>query len=127
MNANFDDKTIVTFSLMVYYIPQVAAGTGSIQDFVDHQIAKLNQGYINSKIPVRAKLHCLQELVYNETLKMDEKVGKLDLPSNTADGIAIFGKNLKLDSSLKSLLRKFTNARVSTWSTFKFQISYCSI
>ena len=94
MNANFDDKTLVTFSLMVYYIPKVSAGTGSIQDFVNHQIAKLNQGYINSKIPVRAKLHCLQELVMNETLdaKWHEEIDKIKLPSNGADGVTVFGK-----------------------------------
>ena len=98
MNANSDMTTSVTFSLMVYYVPQVAAGTGSIEDFVDHQMAKLNQGYINSKIPVRAKLHCLQELEMNETLDgiWHEQVEELNLPSNTADGVAVFGKNLKL-------------------------------
>ena len=94
MNANFDMTTPVTFSLMVYYLPKVAAGTASIEDFMDHQIAKLNQGYINSKIPVKAKLHCLQKLVFNETLngKWHEEITGLNLPSNTADAIAIFGK-----------------------------------
>ena len=94
MNFNLDTTTVATYSLMIYFVPKVAAGTASIQDFVNHQMAKLNQGYINSKIPVRAKLHCLQKIVMNETLdaKWHEEIDKIKLPSNGADGVTVFGK-----------------------------------
>merc|ERR1712156_219416 len=60
-----DQTTIVTYSVMLYYTPEVRAAVESSGDdlkmFVNQMIDTTNQGYINSQIPIRAKLHCLEE------------------------------------------------------------------
>ena len=62
MNRN----EIVTYSVMIYYTAEFAATTPNIRDFVDQVIAETNQGYINSQIPVRAKLHCTEQATIPE-------------------------------------------------------------
>ena len=57
----------VNISLMVYYTEEFADMTPNIQDFINHQISKTNQGYINSKIPVRIHLHCAEKATVKET------------------------------------------------------------
>merc|ERR1712156_588253 len=63
--GKMDQTTIETFSIMLYYTPEVrAAVETSGKDFnayIELVIATTNQGYINSQIPIRAKLHCLEE------------------------------------------------------------------
>merc|ERR1719500_911257 len=48
-----DKTTVVTYTIKMYYTPEVS--------MADQMIATTNQGYINSEIPLRAKLHCLEE------------------------------------------------------------------
>jgi len=55
-----DSSTIVTYSVMLYYTPELAATTPDVQTFMDQIIADTNEGYINSNIPVRIKIHCIQ-------------------------------------------------------------------
>ena len=50
----------------MYYTPQFAATTADIQGFVDQVIQETNQGYINSKVPLRAKLHCTEQATIND-------------------------------------------------------------
>merc|ERR1712109_222343 len=63
--GKMDQTTIETFSIMLYYTPEArAAVETSGKDFnayIELVIATTNQGYINSQIPIRAKLHCLEE------------------------------------------------------------------
>merc|ERR1719322_75746 len=59
-NFTMDRNDIVTYSVMVYYTAEFAAITPNIRDYVDQVIAETNQGYINSLIPVRIKLHCTE-------------------------------------------------------------------
>merc|ERR1712038_219934 len=63
--GKMDQTTIETFSIMLYYTPEArAAVETSGKDFnayIELVIATTNQGYINSKIPIRATLHCLEE------------------------------------------------------------------
>ena len=51
--ATADTTTIVTFSLMFYYTQEFEAVTADIEGFVDQIIDITNEGFINSKIPVR--------------------------------------------------------------------------
>ncbi len=61
-----DTTTIVTYSIKIYYTPQFAATTADIQGFVEQVIQETNQGYINSKVPLRAKLHCIEQATLND-------------------------------------------------------------
>ena len=54
-NGIKDSTTIVTFSVMFYYTQEFEAVTADIEGFVDQIIDITNEGYINSKIPVRVK------------------------------------------------------------------------
>jgi len=55
-----DPDTIVTFSVKYYYTRQFAAVTDDIELYMDQVTAETNQGYINSLIPVRMKIHCIE-------------------------------------------------------------------
>lgn len=55
-----DDDTIVTFSVKYYYTRQFAEVTDDIELYMDQVTAETNQGYINSLIPVRIKIHCIE-------------------------------------------------------------------
>merc|ERR1719458_2497752 len=56
-----DQTTLVTYSIMLYYTPEVKAAVDDIRLMADQVIATTNQGYINSEIPLRAVLHCIEE------------------------------------------------------------------
>lgn len=55
-----DPDTIVTFSVKYYYTRQFADVTDDIELYMDQVTAETNQGYINSLIPVRIKIHCIE-------------------------------------------------------------------
>merc|ERR1719150_2906746 len=56
-----DKTTVVTYTIKLYYTPEVRDAVDDIRTMADQVIATTNQGYINSKIPLRASLHCLEE------------------------------------------------------------------
>merc|ERR1719400_648419 len=56
-----DKTTVVTYTIKLYYTPEVRDSVDDIRTMADQVIATTNQGYINSEIPLRASLHCLEE------------------------------------------------------------------
>ena len=56
-----DKTTVVTYTIKLYYTPEVRESVPDLRTMADQVIATTNQGYINSKIPLRASLHCLEE------------------------------------------------------------------
>ena len=56
-----DNTTVVTYSVMFYYTPEFAKAVDDLEGLIDHIITVTNQGYINSKIPVRAKKLCMEQ------------------------------------------------------------------
>jgi len=66
-----DKTTIVTYSVKVYYTPQFRASTADIEGFIDQVIQVTNQGYINSQVPIRVKLHCSELATLNDFWKPD--------------------------------------------------------
>jgi len=68
-----DKTTIVTYTIKVYYTPEVMKANKDVPTMVNNIIATTNQGYINSKIPIRLQLHCL------EMTKMSEAQGMNDI------------------------------------------------
>ena len=61
-----DTTTVVTYSAMIYYTPDFASVTPDIEGFVDQVLAEVNQGYINSLIPVRITKLCIEQATIND-------------------------------------------------------------
>merc|ERR1712142_465120 len=55
-----DDTTIVEYSIKYYYTKEFAEATDDIELYFDQVTAETNQGYINSKIPIRVKIFCIE-------------------------------------------------------------------
>ena len=49
IKSSADTKSIVTYTVKVYYTPQFAATTSNIDAFIDQVIQETNLGYINSQ------------------------------------------------------------------------------
>ncbi len=91
-----DTTTIVTFSLKFYYTPQFAAETADIDGFIEEVIAVTNQGYINSKAPVRVQSCGSEKAPFDETMKggddldqLRDMKGSLEEVRGTADAATI--------------------------------------
>ena len=56
-----DNSTIVEYTITVYYTKEFKQTTADPLTFIDQVIAETNQGYINSGIPIRARLHCVAQ------------------------------------------------------------------
>ena len=101
-----DQTTIVTYSVMLYYTPEVRAAVessgGDLKMFVDEMIDSTNQGYINSKIPVRAVVHCMEETQEPEAyfVKNHAKKHMLDVFRDYNGG----GNNLRRSADIATLL-----------------------
>ena len=66
-----DKTTLVTYTVKVYYTAEVKKKVKNLPTMVDSVIGKTNQGYINSKIPIRVKLHCLEQTKTSEAEGMN--------------------------------------------------------
>jgi len=55
-----DSTTVVTFSVKYYYTLDFEEVTDDIDLYFDQLIAETNQGYINSEIPVRIEIFCIE-------------------------------------------------------------------
>ena len=56
-----DNDTIVEYSITIYYTKEFKKATADPVTFAEQVLSETNQGYINSNIPIRAKLHCVIE------------------------------------------------------------------
>ena len=61
-DATEDTTTVVTYSVQFYYTKDFAAATADIGGWTDLVIDETNQGYINSKVPLRIKKHCAEQV-----------------------------------------------------------------
>merc|ERR1711962_1260723 len=61
-----DTTTVVTYSVMFWYTKEFADVTTDIPLFISQVIAETNQGYINSKVNVRVKTHCIKQVDFAE-------------------------------------------------------------
>merc|ERR1712180_54042 len=91
-----DTTTVVTYSVMFWYTKEFADVTPDIPLFISQVIAETNQGYINSKVPVRVKAHCTKQVDFAEVFdgfKMMD-IWKASKPAedllNTADVAHLF-------------------------------------
>ena len=66
-----DDDTIATYSLKVYYTPEVEAAKQNMEQFTKSIIHYTNMGYKNSNVPIRVKLHCIELANIEEKFEVD--------------------------------------------------------
>ena len=90
-------KATATMSINVYYTPQFASVTSDIPGWVAQVMAETNQGYANSKIPLRAEVHCIQQASVNDASSSTQQInefgsmmGSVDALRNTADVAILF-------------------------------------
>ena len=65
-----DKTTMVTYTIKIYYTPELLKSYGNdkamLKTMAEQVVGETNQGYINSKIPLRAVLHCMEETTVPE-------------------------------------------------------------
>ena len=54
-----DNSTVVEYSVTVYYTKGFKESTADPETFINQVVAETNDGYKNSGIPLRVKLHCV--------------------------------------------------------------------
>ena len=95
-----DSETVAEYSLTVYYTNQFSQSTRDPAAFVEQLVAETNQGYINSGVPLRARLHCMLESSVPDglppavTLRMfTTSQGSLNKLRNSADAAILLVNN----------------------------------
>merc|ERR1711962_941167 len=68
-----DQKTMVTYSIKAYVTPDVTATYPNYTESVEYLIDILNKQYKRSQVPVRAKLHCIEETNLTESEGINKK------------------------------------------------------
>ena len=61
-----DKTTVTTFSVKIYYTREFKSATTDIQGFIQLIIDETNRGFVNSKVPIRIKLHCVEAADIND-------------------------------------------------------------
>ena len=61
-----DRCDMVEYSIKVYYTPQFAAVTADIEGYVEQVIQETNQGYYDSRVPLTAKVLCIEEATIDD-------------------------------------------------------------
>ena len=56
-----DNTTVVTYTVMMYVTKSILELKPNIEEWLDELFAVTNQGYVNSKIPLRVKKFCTEE------------------------------------------------------------------
>ena len=64
--AASDNETKVAYSVMFYYTADFEDLTEDIEGFIDQVVAETNQGYINSKVPLRVTKICVEKAATEE-------------------------------------------------------------
>merc|ERR1719228_311294 len=67
-----DDTTVVEFSIRFYYTKEFAKATSDIRLFFNQVLAVTNQGFNNSKIPVKAKIFCIEATNLTDQAEADD-------------------------------------------------------
>merc|ERR1712200_33861 len=78
-NADVDNHTMVTYTANVYYTPKVAEMTYDMDTFIQNRFDETNEGYFNSNIPLKIKLHCLE--LRNDIEERDDEKPHIELES----------------------------------------------
>merc|ERR1711962_623942 len=71
--GEMDQKTMVTYSIKAYVTPELTATYPNYTESIEYLINIVNKQYKRSQIPVRAKLHCTEELNSTESEGINKK------------------------------------------------------
>merc|ERR1719397_715090 len=82
-----DKTTISTYSVKFYYTRDFAAITDDIPLYVAQVVAETNQGYINSKIPVRMVAHCIEAAPLNDNPSGSAMIGEFRRMKGTMEAL----------------------------------------
>merc|ERR1711892_1073133 len=82
-----DSTTIVEYSIKYYYTKQFAEATDDIELYFDQVVAETNQGYINSKIPLRVTIFCIQATLLNDKSESKEMFATFVKYKGTAEAL----------------------------------------
>jgi len=63
-----------TFSVKVYYTPEFAASIPNVDGYIKQVITETNQGYMNSRVNLRVKLHCTEMATIHEQYNADTMI-----------------------------------------------------
>eukprot|EP00088_Acartia_fossae_P016028 TRINITY_DN1892_c0_g2_i4.p1 TRINITY_DN1892_c0_g2~~TRINITY_DN1892_c0_g2_i4.p1 ORF type:complete len:527 (-),score=57.13 TRINITY_DN1892_c0_g2_i4:73-1653(-) len=126
-----DTTTIVTYTIKVYYTPQFAAKVSDIDGFIDQVIQLTNQGYINSRVPMRVRVLCSEQATLNDLndgQTMIERFaamkGSLAALRGTADAAALLVGNFRLQTNLCGIA--YTNS-ISSGRTVSVTKKSCAL
>jgi len=67
-----DDTTVVEFSIRFYYTKEFVKATSDVTLFFNQVLAVTNQGFRNSKIPVKAKIFCIEATTLTDQAEADD-------------------------------------------------------
>ena len=104
--GELDEKTMVSYSIKVYVTPEVKAAYSNYSESVKYLINIVNKQYRRSKIPLKAKLHCIEETETSEAEGMndysvfDKSKGSIEELRGSADLAALFVMDLKRASGM---------------------------
>merc|ERR1711892_780091 len=82
-----DATTIVEYSIKYYYTIEFAEATDDIELYFDQVVAETNQGYINSNIPVRVKIFCIEATTLNDEEQSSTLFTKFVYYKGTAEAL----------------------------------------
>ena len=68
-----DDTTHVNISIIFYYTDLFERETPDIKGHIDHIVENANLAYMNSKIPLELKCHCMVKMPYEEVPQQESK------------------------------------------------------
>jgi len=121
-----DNSTIVTYSVMFYYTIEFAAATEDIDLYVAQVVADTNQGYINSKIPLRVKAHCIEAANLHDIYNSQDMVHKFSCYKSQKELLNSADAATLLISNYDNCGRAFQNTFMvgDNWST---STKYCAL
>jgi len=73
-NSSSRQGQMPTYSVKIYYTPEFAAITPDIYDYIQQVIAVTNQGYMNSKVNLRVKLHCTEMATLHDNMDSNKLI-----------------------------------------------------
>ena len=82
-----DDKTVVDYTIKFYYTREFAEATDDIEIYFDKVLSETNQGYINTKIPVRIRMFCIEATTLRDEKKISTQLNKFANYKGSAEAL----------------------------------------
>lgn len=126
-----DRMDIVEYSIKVYYTPQFAAVTADIEGFVEQVIQETNQGYYNSRVPLKAKVLCIEEATIDDMPSSKEQLSAFKYMKasvselrGTADVAVLLVKSLNKSSCGRGYINSIRSGNTLSVATKNCALGY---